>query len=213
MRARKDKNEIKNIKKAIRITEEALGKIEFNHSEIAVAASIEHHIRKRGQLAFEAIVAGGANSAVPHHTSSDTQISMPVIVDAGARVDHYNADITRTYLSSENESVQEVYYAVKEAQKAGIKECYHGNDIKRADLAVRNVLREYGYLKDFLHSTGHGIGLSVHEEPRISREATGTFKEGMVVTIEPGVYRDFGVRIEDIVLIGRKPKVLSRLSK
>ncbi|MFQ5815276.1 MAG: M24 family metallopeptidase [Candidatus Hydrothermarchaeaceae archaeon] len=214
MRRVKDRNEIKSIEKAVMLTEEAFGKLELDHSEIDASASLEYNMRKKGQLAFEAIVAGGANSAVPHHISRDTPISMPVIVDAGARVERYNADITRTFLSSGNDKeVQVVYDAVKEAQLAGINECRHGNEIKRVDIAVRAVLKKYGFEKDFLHSSGHGIGLSVHEEPRLSRDARGTFQEGMVVTVEPGVYRNFGVRIEDVVLVGKRPKVLSKLAK
>ncbi len=214
MRMIKDKNEIKRIEKAVKVTEEAFGTIEFDKTEVYAAASLEHHIRKNGQLAFDAIVASGINSAVPHHTPEDKPVSMPVIVDAGARVEHYNADMTRTFLSPVNdEEVQGMYDAVKEAQLAGIRECYHGNEIKRVDIAVRAVLREYGFEKDFLHSSGHGIGLSVHEEPRLSRDARDKFQKGMVVTVEPGVYRKFGVRIEDMVLVDKKPKVLTKLEK
>jgi len=214
MRMIKDRTEIKSIKKAVKVTEEAFGKIDFKKTESEAAASIEHSIRKNGQLAFEAIVAGGQNSAVPHHTSKDVPIAMPLIVDIGAKVERYNADMTRTFLSKKKDTnVQTIYDAVKEAQRVGIKECYHGNDIKNVDIAVRSVLREYGYEKDFSHSSGHGIGLSVHEEPRLSKQSRGRFQEGMVVTVEPGVYREVGVRIEDMVLIGKKPKVLSRLPK
>lgn len=214
LRKIKDRKEIKTIKKAVKVTETAISKVELAKTEIETAASIEHHIRRRGEIAFEAIIAGGKNSAVPHHESKDVKISMPVIVDAGARVQHYNSDITRTFTgNAKDKNVRTVYEAVKEAQLAGIKECFHGNEIKKVDIAVRAVLKEYGFEKDFLHSSGHGIGLSVHEEPRLSKDAKGTFKEGMVVTVEPGVYRDFGVRIEDMVLIGRKPKVLSKLPK
>jgi Xaa-Pro aminopeptidase len=80
-------------------------------------------------------------------------------------------------------------------------------------MEVRKVLREYGLEKFLLHSTGHGVGLEIHEPPNIGKRANGKFEKGMVVTIEPGVYRDFGVRIEDMVLVGKRPRVLTKSKK
>ncbi len=213
MRMIKDREEIKRMRSAVKIAESAIKKADMRTTERAAAASVEFAIRRRALSAFDAIVASGRNSAIPHHTPTDAKIKSPVIVDAGARVEHYNSDITRTFLHDDAEGASELYAAVKEAQKEAIRECYAGNELRSADRAARGVLREYGFEKYFLHSAGHGIGLEVHEEPRLSKNARGTFKEGMVVTVEPGVYRDVGVRIEDVVYVGKRPRVLSRLPK
>jgi Xaa-Pro dipeptidase len=130
-------------------------------------------------------------------------------VDAGAKFKNYNCDVCRTYCQGKTEQFRKIYEAVLEAQKAGISECYPGNKIKKADEAVRKVLRKHGYEEFFLHSSGHGIGLEVHEEPRIKKNAEGIFKKGMVVTIEPGVYKGLGVRMEDVILVDKKPRVLT----
>lgn len=210
MRKIKSKEEIEKIKKAVKIAGDALAKAADaldGKTEREVAAILEYAIKKRAETAFEAIVASGENSSIPHHRSADKKIKSgeAVIIDVGARVGYYNCDISRTFNSNED-----TYDAVIEAQKAGIKECYAGNEIKNADSAVRSVLREYGFEEFFLHSSGHGIGIEVHEAPKIAKDAEGKFEAGMVVTLEPGVYRDFGVRIEDMILAGKKPEILSR---
>jgi Xaa-Pro dipeptidase len=211
MRSRKDRGEIARIKKAAQITSRVIKEASegrIGKEERELAAQVEYMIKKRAELAFNAIVAAGENSAIPHHTPGARRILWDdvVILDIGARVEHYNADLTRTILP---EREDEIYEAALEAQKAGIKECYAGNEVKKADLAVRRVLREYGYEKFFLHSTGHGVGLEIHELPRLTKEAEGRFEEGMVVTVEPGIYREYGVRIEDLVLVTKKPVLLS----
>ncbi len=213
MRMIKEKKEIGQIKKAIEVAEKAIAEVDLRTTEREAAASVEYAIRKRALSAFDAIIASGRNSAIPHHSPTDMKIKSPVIVDAGARVEHYNSDITRTFAHEDSGESAMIYEAVREAQKKAIGECYAGNEIRAADMAARKVLREYGFEKDFLHSTGHGIGLEVHEAPRLSKDAKGVFKEGMVVTVEPGVYRNVGVRIEDVVYVGKRPRVLSRLPK
>jgi Xaa-Pro dipeptidase len=216
VRSVKDKKEIRRIRRAIRIAEDALSTIEFDGmTEKEIAASLEYAITRKADLAFKPIVASGRNSAKPHHEPTGKRVKEGeiVIVDLGAKVNHYNCDISRTYSTDGNKKFQEVYDAVLEAQEAAIAECYAKNKIKSADDAARAVLKEYGLEKLFLHSTGHGIGLEIHEEPSINRESKGKFKEGMVVTIEPGIYRGFGVRIEDMVLVGRTPKVLTKIKK
>ncbi|MEE8167387.1 MAG: Xaa-Pro peptidase family protein [Candidatus Hydrothermarchaeales archaeon] len=216
MRKIKGKKEVDTTKKAIKIAEDAARGVESEmegKTEREVAASLEYSIRKHAQVAFEAIVASGRNSSVPHHSPTEAAISAPVIIDVGAKVDYYNSDLSRTFTMGSPSNVLEVYEAVSEAQKAGIKECYDGNDVKAADLAVRGVLDEYNLEEYFLHSSGHGMGLEVHEEPRISKDSKEKFREGMVVTIEPGVYKEFGVRIEDVVLVGKQPRVLTSLPR
>ncbi len=123
--------------------------------------------------------------------------------------------MSRTFSATPDEKFKEVYQAVAEAQSEAIKHLRPGISAKECDTAVRGVLREYGFEKYFIHSTGHGVGLEVHESPRISKDSEDVFKEGMVLCIEPGVYIPGwgGVRIEDVVLVGKKPKVLTSFPK
>ncbi|NOZ77191.1 MAG: aminopeptidase P family protein [Euryarchaeota archaeon] len=212
MRAVKDRGEIKEITKAVEVTEECLGGVSLRGTEKDAALTIEVCLRKAADSAFEPIVAGGKNSAVPHHRPTDGEIAGPVIVDLGARVNHYCADMTRTFLLDTEEAVER-YRIVLEAQEAGIRQARDGNEIRAVDRAVREVLAEYGYLDDFLHSSGHGVGLEVHEAPTLNSEAEGSFKKGMVVSVEPGIYRDFGIRMEDMVLVGKRPKLLTSFKR
>jgi Xaa-Pro dipeptidase len=219
MRMVKDKEEIKHIIKAARISDAVMGEVQSmlggGKTERGCVAEIEFLIKTWAEPAFDVIVAGGENSAVPHHkpTKKAVDINYPTIVDLGARVNGYHTDMARTFFSDLTKGFGEIYRIVLEAQKAGIKECYEGNSLKNPDLEVRKVLREYGLEKFLLHSTGHGVGLEIHEPPNIGKRANGKFEKGMVVTIEPGVYRDFGVRIEDMVLVGKRPRVLTKSKK
>jgi Xaa-Pro dipeptidase len=216
MRSVKDDEEVENIKKAIRIAEGVLEEVALEgKTEKEVATALEYKIREKADTAFDAIVASGRNSSIPHHKPTGRRIRRgdAVVIDIGARFNHYNCDISRTFSLEAGREFNEVYEAVLQAQEAGIAECYEGNKIKEADDAVRGVLREYGLEDSSLHSSGHGVGLEVHEEPRIGEDAKGKFKKGMVVTLEPGIYKDFGVRIEDMVLVGRKPKILTGIKK
>lgn len=219
MRLVKDKEEIEHIKKAAGISDavmgEALSILEGGKTERECASEMEFLIKTWAEPAFDVIVAVGENSAIPHHrpTKKIVDINYPVVVDLGARVNGYHTDMTRTFFNDPAGGFGEVYSIVLEAQKAGIKECYEGNSLKSPDLEVRRVLGEYGLEKSFLHSTGHGVGLEIHEPPNVGKRTKGKFEKGMVVTIEPGVYRDFGVRIEDTVLVGKRPEVLTKSRK
>ncbi len=212
MRRVKDRGEIKKIKKAVEVTEGVLSRVALKGTEKDMAIALEAHLKKAGGSAFEPIVAGGRNSAVPHHQPMDVEIEPPVILDLGAKVDHYCADMTRTF-RLDREEVVERYEAVVEAQRAGIDQVREGNEIRAVDEAVKGVLAEYGYREDFIHSSGHGVGLEVHEAPSLSGEAEGTFEKGMVVSVEPGVYRGFGIRMEDMVLVGKRPKLLTSFKR
>jgi Xaa-Pro dipeptidase len=218
MRQIKDNVEVDLIKKAIKITEDALRNIEpEGFTEKEVAAKIVYEINKAAGVAFDPIVASGKNSAVPHHTSSDKKINAtdPVIIDLGANFEHYNCDMSRTFSHTHTEKFKEVYQAVIEAQKEGIRHLTTGTPVRECDMAVRRVLKEYGFEDYFIHSSGHGVGLDVHESPKISKDSEDVFKEGMVMTVEPGVYIPGwgGVRIEDVILVGEKPKVLTGFPK
>ncbi|MBU2559943.1 aminopeptidase P family protein [archaeon] len=219
MRQVKDKEEMVYIKKAVDISDAVMGEAESiiagGKTERQCAAEIEFLIKSWAKPAFDVILANGENSALPHHSPSNKTVdtNYPTIVDLGTRVNGYHTDMTRTFFNDSTKGFGEVYRIVLEAQIAGIKECYEGNELKNPDLAVRGVLEEYGLEKYFLHATGHGVGLEIHEPPNVGKRAKGKFKSGMVVTIEPGVYRDFGVRIEDLVLVGKRPKVLTKTRK
>jgi Xaa-Pro dipeptidase len=219
MRIVKDTEEIEHIKKAAEISDAVMGEAENilqgGKTEKQCAAEIEFLIKTWAKPAFDVIVAGGENSTVPHHkpTNKTVDTNYPVIVDLGARVNGYNTDMTRTFFNDSTKGFGEVYRIVLEAQKAGIKECYGGNDLKNPDIEARRVLNEYGLEKHMLHATGHGVGLEIHEPPNVGKRAKGKFEKGMIVTIEPGVYRDFGIRIEDLVLVGKRPEVLTKSVK
>ncbi len=219
MRMSKDRGEIKHIQRAAEISDTVMAKVrgilQGKKTEKGCAAEIEFLIKTWAEPAFDVIVACGENSVVPHHKPTEKVVDAkyPVIVDLGARVNLYNSDMTRTFLSDSSDRFKDVYGAVLEAQKAGIAECYAGNSLKKPDQAVRRVLGEYGLEDYFLHATGHGVGLDIHEPPNVGARAKGKFEKGMVVTIEPGSYRDFGVRLEDVVLVGKRPKVLTKSRK
>lgn len=219
MRMVKDREEIKHLKNAAKISDAIMGEaksiLESAKTEKRCAAEIEFLIKERAELAFDVIIAAGENSEVPHHMPTENVIdpNSPVIMDLGACVDRYHADMTRTFFSDSSREVKNIYNVVLEAQSAGIKECYAGNSLQNPDMKVREVLKEHGLEEYFLHSTGHGLGLEIHEPPNIGERAKGIFEKGMVVTVEPGVYRDFGIRIEDMVLVGKQPKVLTKFRK
>ncbi len=212
VRAIKDANEVEAIRGAIKITEkgfdEALNALSEGVRELDVAAKIEYSFKVNGsyEAAFPCIVASGRNSALPHAIASEKTIRRGevVVVDIGAKYMGYCGDITRTIsLGSVSSKLKDMFYAVLEAQKEAIRKIKPGIKASEVDAAARNVLKEYGYDKFFIHSTGHGLGIEVHEYPRLSIKSDATLKTGMVVTVEPGVYiKDLGgIRIEDDVLV------------
>lgn len=210
MRMVKSKEEIKLIKKGCRLTGEIISRLEFEgKSEREIRAELEYEISKRADVAFPTIVAGDRNSANPHHMPGEEKIFKNLIVDCGAKINHYCSDITRS-INIAREKFEEVAEAVREAQKAAIKLCKPGVKAGEVDREARAVLKEYKLEEYFLHSLGHGIGLEVHEPPRLKTGSEEVLKEGMVVTVEPGVYTSFGVRIEDVVVVGKNPEVISR---
>lgn len=181
-------------------------------TERAVAAEIEGAMRAAGfsRPAFETIVASGPNSVLPHARPTDRQICMgdPTVLDFGGVYDGYCVDLTRTVqLGAASESLCRLYAAVSEAQQAAIEAVRPGIAVSTIDAAARSVLDRHGLGEAFGHGTGHGLGLEVHEEPRIARPSPRlpdpVVEPGMVFTIEPGAYVPGvgGVRIEDDVLV------------
>lgn len=214
-RKTKTKEEITNIKNSIGIAENAIKEIDFTSTEKYAAASLEFDMTINGSIkpAFDTIVASGKRSSSPHSETSMNRVETPIVVDWGAKYNHYCSDITRTFIDTERQD--EIWNIVLEAQKAAINTIAPGVAIADVDNAARDVITEYGYGEYFIHSTGHGFGLDIHEDPVVSNKVEGVLEENMVITAEPGIYipGEFGVRIEDDVLVKRKNEVLTSLDK
>ncbi|MDP2906215.1 MAG: Xaa-Pro peptidase family protein [Candidatus Omnitrophota bacterium] len=206
----KDSDEIARIKSACRITRSALKFAQKNlapgKKEIEVVGDLERFIRYHGggDSAFEIIVAGGPNSALPHHIPGNRKLKSgePVLIDIGVDIDGYKSDLTRVFfLGKINVRVRQVYDIVLSAQKKALGEIRPGIAAQRVDNAGRKFITDNGFGEFFGHSFGHGVGLEVHEEPHISPKSQEILKPGMVFTLEPAVYLpgEFGIRIEDMV--------------
>lgn len=215
LRQVKDVAEIACIKKACEIADNAFRKIlDFikpNISEVEVAAELEYFMRKFGseRAAFDTIVASGWRGSLPHGIATDKKICAGelVTIDFGAVYNGYCSDITRTVAVGKISSEQKkIYNAVLSAQIYGLEVITAGVGGKDIDAAVRKVFEDAGYGKNFVHGLGHGVGLEIHEEPRLSkRSKTESLLPNMIVTDEPGLYFEnfCGVRIEDTVLVTR----------
>lgn len=214
-RKTKTKEEITKIKNSIGIAENAIKEIDFSSTEKFAAASLEFDMTINGSIkpAFDTIVASGKRSSSPHSETSMNRVETPIVVDWGAKYDYYCSDITRTFIDTERQ--EEIWNIVLEAQKAAINTIALGVAYADVDNAARDVITEYGYGEYFIHSTGHGFGLEIHEDPVISNKVEGTLEENMVITAEPGIYipGEFGVRIEDDVLVKKNSEVLTNLDK
>ncbi len=204
----KDINEIKTLKKAVEITDQAfeslIPDIKIGVTEKEISAKLSYLIKLRGgdKDSFDPIVASGVNSALPHARPSDKKLESGdfVVLDFGAKYNGYHADMTRTVLVGEvTEKHREIYGIVLKSNKAGTKKAKAGITGAELDKVCRDVITKAGYGKEFCHSTGHGIGLEVHTLPRVNKLNTEPIVENCVVTIEPGIYIPGfgGVRIED----------------
>lgn len=224
LRKKKEAIEIKLIKKASKLTVEVLKSIlsllKVGVREIDIAAEIDYNIRKRGGVpAFPPIVASGCNSSMPHAEPSRRRLKKGdlVIIDLGASYRGYASDMTRTLcIGKPNRRQKDIYEIVLEAQKRAVKFARDSISTKELDDAARSLITNRGYGERFIHGLGHGVGLDVHEAPRISSKSKDKIEEGMVLTIEPGIYiPNFGgVRIEDTVLINKdRCQVLTTASK
>ena len=231
LRQVKDAAEIEMIRKACEIADNAFTKvlevIRPNVREIEVAAELEYFMRKLGseKTAFTTIVASGWRGSLPHGVATDKKICAGELVtmDFGATFCGYRSDITRTVAVGKiSHEQKKVYNAVHDAQLFGLEIISAGKSGKEIDSAVRERLTASGYEKNFVHGLGHGVGLEIHEEPRLSRLSNcEKLLPNMIVTDEPGVYiKNFGgVRIEDTVLVKdgisealtRSPKTLIEL--
>lgn len=217
MRMVKDKSEQESIMRACQITHDAFEatkvQLETGITEIAVKNLLEHELRTRGadQTAFPTIVAFGAHTALPHYQPSDTPLeeNMAVMIDFGAKYNYYSADMTRTFWFGDAPSplfltVNETILAAYANSLEYLRDGKNDHTAQGVDDAARSVISEAGYADEFIHTTGHGIGLDIHEPPSLNWTNTEPLLPGMTITVEPGIYLtdEFGIRFENSVLIG-----------
>jgi Xaa-Pro aminopeptidase len=225
LRMRKDAQELAIMRKAAilagEVLEGVLKLVKPGVRESELGAEIEYQMKKRGAsgASFETIVASGPRGALPHArpTAKKLRKNELVVLDLGAILGHYCSDMTRTvHVGRASKSVLKWYRSVQEAQEAAVAAVRAGVTCGEVDAAARDVLKKSGLEQYFVHSTGHGLGLEVHEEPRIARGQTVRLEAGNVITIEPGVYVEGvgGIRIEDDVVVetGRN-EVLTRVKR
>jgi Xaa-Pro aminopeptidase len=212
LRMVKSEAEIATIRAAVGLNseayEQALARFKPGITEVDLAAEIEYRMRRLGAdgPSFDTIVASGRRAALPHAHPTDAPV-LPdelLLIDMGATVAGYASDMTRTSAVGElSPKARRMYHAVWESQLAAIEAVKPGVTCNAVDRAARRVLSRHGLEKLFIHSTGHGLGLEIHEGPRIGRREATELEAGMVITIEPGVYLEGfgGVRIEDTVAV------------
>lgn len=212
MRSVKDDGEIELIRSAVNVAAHAFGKsfsmLKSGCSERAFASELIRRTIMSGAegTAFDIVVASGERSSLPHATFTDREFMTGdvVVVDFGAVVNGYCSDVTRTLLvGNTSKKVEEAYEAVGRALDAAIENTRHGVEAGTLYEVARGVLEEHGFADRFIHSLGHGVGLEVHERPSLSKGSKSVLEEGMVLTLEPGVYfkGEFGVRIEEMVVV------------
>ena len=225
LRMIKDNDELSLIRAAVKLGaslfESALQTIRAGVKEMEVAAQMEFCARRKGAeaMSFETIIASGPRSAQPHGRASDHAIPGGgfVVCDFGVILTGYCSDQTRTlFVGQPSAEMRRGYEAVREAQQAALNAAGPGVAVGEVDAAARKLLRQNGLAKYFTHSTGHGVGLEIHEAPRVATGQTEVLRPGMVITIEPGIYvpGQWGVRIEDMIVINdRGCEVLTPTTK
>lgn len=225
----KDSKEIAILKKASKIIDEMFelctrkikkGQRESELQAILMSYAIEHELFDTGYKSTlnPLIIAGGPNGALPHAQVTNRKFVNGdfIVVDLTLRYKGYVTDSTRTFgLGSISSEAKSVYEIVKESQKLGLKAVKPGASCKSVDDACRNYINNQKYGKYFIHSTGHGIGLEVHELPNISQKSTAKLAKNMAITVEPGIYipKKFGVRIEDSLIVQDRPILLHKFTK
>jgi Xaa-Pro aminopeptidase len=204
-----------------RAFEQTLGKVKAGMKESDLAAELEFRMRRLGaeKPSFETIVAAGARSALPHAQPTHAKLAPGdlVVIDMGAFQNGYASDMTRMLsVGPPSAKVKRMYRAVLEAQLAAIDAVRPGVATARVDAIARKVLKGYGLDQAFIHSTGHGLGLEIHEPPRLGKRDRNRLQAGMAITIEPGAYMEGfgGIRIEDTLLVtGTGSEILTPTKK
>lgn len=225
LRLQKDDEELEIMRRAIQIADATFdyicGVLRPGISEIEVSSEIENHMKSLGAsgTSFESIVASGVRGSLPHGIASEKilQAGEMITIDMGARYNGYCSDMTRTVcLGKPTSKQQKIYEIVWRAQRESASAFAPGVGCKAADKIARNVISEAGYKEFFGHGLGHGVGMDIHEQPRVSPLGKGRLQVGNVVSCEPGIYLpDWGgVRIEDLILITKRGgEILSRAPK
>lgn len=212
MRRIKTEDEIARIRKSVRLNEQVFGQV-FSRlgdlqTEIEMALALSSQMRLQGaeKESFETIVAAGPASSLPHAVPTTARFKKngPVVVDMGLILDGYCSDMTRSFCyGTADDTYKKIHRTVRLAQRKGIEAVRAGVTAQEVDRAARSVIAEAGYGEYFGHALGHGVGLAVHEEPRVSSRSRKKLQAGMVITIEPGIYIPGwgGIRLEDMVVV------------
>ncbi|WP_428326021.1 M24 family metallopeptidase [Nitrosopumilus sp.] len=225
----KDENEIKILKKASKIIDEMfeicskkikVGQKESELQTILMTYAMEQQMFDTGYKSTlnPLIIAGGPNGALPHAQVTNRKFKKGdlVVTDLTLRYKGYVSDATRTFaIGNISSQAKEAYEIVKESQKLGLQAVKPNANCKDVDFACRKYIDEKNYGQYFIHSTGHGIGLEVHELPTISYRSDTKLKKNMAITVEPGIYIEnkFGIRIEDSLIVKKKPVVMHKFTK
>ena len=215
----KSSDEINKMNKAIAISHKSfkelniLEKQEKSATEWEVAYELGYLMRSNGaqEESFETIVVTGSNSSLPHARCENKKLETHVLMDWGCKFNGYCSDTSRTIVYSEKQ--EEIFDIVLEAYNKAIDYIKPGIKVCEIDEVARSIITEYGYADNFIHSTGHSLGLDIHEKPTVSKKDETVLEKNMVITIEPGIYLEgeFGVRIEDMVKVGHKSEVMGNL--
>ncbi len=221
MREIKQKDEVDQIRKCLELNLAAYkylkGVIRPGMTEKDVLLKLENYVKPKGAgFSFDPIIASGPNSAFPHARVTERKIcnNEPVLIDMGIDINEYKSDLTRMFFLGKMPNLyQEIYAAVSQAQSLAIAKIRDGVKASEVDCAARNHLESLGLAKYFGHSLGHGVGLDIHESPRLSAQSGAVLQKGMIITVEPGVYLPgkFGIRLEEMVFVTKSGcEVLSR---
>ena len=224
LRSVKDDTELTHIKSAQKITDDSfdyiLGCICEGKTEKELALELEFYMRSHGAdaVSFDIIFIGGKNTSMPHGVPSDYKLQNGdlLTIDFGADINGYKSDMTRTVaLGSISNEQKRVYDVVLEAQLKAIEQIKEGIACCEIDKIARDVIKSYGYGEYFGHALGHSVGLDIHESPNFSPKCATTLKEGMILSVEPGIYlpQKFGVRIEDLVYVTKNGSINLTKSK
>lgn len=225
LRERKDEGELALIEAANGVASRALDRlmpqVSVGMNELEIAGALEKALRDAGSegFPFPSIVASGPRSALPHARSSDRRIEAGdfLLLDFGAEYRGYCSDVTRTFVVGRaSDEQREIHEIVRVANETAARRVRAGMTGRDADAIARDYIEQRGFGEQFGHSLGHGLGLEVHEAPRLAKTADGVLAEGAVVTIEPGIYRPGwgGVRIEDDVFLGPDgPRILTKFTR
>ncbi|MBK8575097.1 MAG: aminopeptidase P family protein [Elusimicrobia bacterium] len=212
LRIIKGEEELIRLRKACQITAQTVDwikpRVRAGMTEKSLAWAIEREFVRRGAhgVGFDLIAAVGANTSLPHHIPGETPLkpNSPVLFDIGCRVGAYRSDLTRSFFFGKiTSNYRRVYRVVESAQRAGIETVRPGVTGGQVDAATRGVITKAGYGRTFVHSTGHGVGIDIHEPPWIRPKSSDVLAPNMILTVEPGIYLAgrFGVRIEDTLRV------------